>query len=498
MRILGKLEKSMDCWFLIIISVVFFFLRFPSLFEPNWYGDEGIYQTLGIGMNAGRLLYRDIFDNKPPLLYFLYSLVSSDQFMIRLVSLIVGLLSVFAFFYLARKLFAESDRAQKASYISTIIFAVLFALPLVEGNIANAENFMLLPNILAGFLVLKSIEGTAQKSRIKLQILAGLVIGISFLIKVVAVFDFAAFFGFLFFANYPGKLFEILKPANIIKEIKNLLPITLAFVAPIALVAIYFILRQSFPDFIRAILFSNIGYVGYGNKLIIPQGFLILKLLLLASFSLFIFSKRKTFGNNFSLVSLWLAFSLFDAYFSQRPYTHYVLVLLPAVSLMIGFFFSNKNYSRIAGIIAIVSAAAVILSFSFYRKTIFYYQNFVSFVSGQESVHDYQNFFDSNTPRDYALADYITLNTSPKDNIFIWGNNAQVYKLTDKLPPGKYTAAYHITSYKDGFTNTQAGLKSNDPKLVIVMPNVSDYPFSLTHYYLKINMNGVQIYERLY
>ena len=74
MKILGKLEGNLSCWFLIIISVVFFFLRFPSLFEPNWYGDEGVYQTLGIGMNAGRLLYKGIFDNKPPLLYFLYSL----------------------------------------------------------------------------------------------------------------------------------------------------------------------------------------------------------------------------------------------------------------------------------------------------------------------------------------------------------------------------------------------------------------------------------------
>ena len=52
MKILAKLEKSLDCWFLIIISVVFFFLRFPSLFEPNWYGDEGIYQALGLAMNS--------------------------------------------------------------------------------------------------------------------------------------------------------------------------------------------------------------------------------------------------------------------------------------------------------------------------------------------------------------------------------------------------------------------------------------------------------------
>ena len=105
MKILAKLEKSIGCWFLIAISVVFFILRFPSLFEPNWYGDEGIYQTLGIAMNAEKLLYRDAFDNKPPLLYFLYSLVSSDQFAIRFLSLIAGILAIAAFYFLAKKPF---------------------------------------------------------------------------------------------------------------------------------------------------------------------------------------------------------------------------------------------------------------------------------------------------------------------------------------------------------------------------------------------------------
>jgi len=64
-------------------------------------------------------------------------------------------------------------------------------------------------------------------------------------------------------------------------------------------------------------------------------------------------------------VSLWLAFSLFDAYFSQRPYTHYVLILLPALCLMFGLFMLNKNFSKLAGILTIVSFIAILLSFSF-------------------------------------------------------------------------------------------------------------------------------------
>jgi len=494
MKILARLEKSLDCWFLIIISVVFFLLRFPSLFEPNWYGDEGIYQTLGLGMNAGRLLYKGIFDNKPPLLYFLYSVVSSDEFLIRAISLIFGILAVFTFFYLSKKLFKN----EKSSYISTAIFAILFGLPLIEGNIANAENFMLFPNLLAGLLVFKSLEIENKSLKYKTLFIAGIVVGISFLFKIVALFDFAAFFGFLFFTNFTKRFSDIFKPENIISEIKNLLPITLGFLTPILLITLIFVFEGGFSDFLKATFFSNIGYVSYGNKFIIPQGFLILKLILLLGFSSFVFYKRKVFDNPFTFVSLWLAFSLFSAYFSQRPYTHYVLVLLPAFCLMIGLFVTNTKFSRISGVIVLSSFIAVLLSFGFYFQTILYYQNFISFMVGAKSVSSYQNFFDRNTPRDYEIAGYINSNIGKNDNLFVWGNNAQLYQLTNKLPPGKYAAAYHITSYKDGISNTEDGLNTSKPKLIIIMPNVPPYPFSLSNYYQKIDINGVQIYERFY
>jgi hypothetical protein len=494
MKILAKLEKSFDCWFLIIISVVFFFLRFPSLFEPNWYGDEGIYQTLGLAMNAGRLLYKGIFDNKPPLLYFLYSLVSSDEFLIRLISLVFGLLAIITFFYLSKKLFKN----EKASYVSTSIFAVLFGLPLIEGNIANAENFMLFPNLLAGFLVFKSQEQESISKKNKILFLAGVIIGVSFLFKIVALFDFAAFLGFIFFVNFTKRFLDIFKLKNLTAEVKNLIPIIFGFLTPIIFITLIFILNGAFSDLLKATFFSNIGYVSYGNKLIIPQGFLILKLVLLFAFCLFIFYKRKSFGLPFTFVSLWLAFALFSAYFSQRPYTHYVLVLIPSFCLMIGIFIANKHSSRISGVLILSSFIAILLSFNFYVQTIFYYQNFTSFILGAKSVTSYQSFFDRNTPRDYRIAGYINSNIGKEDNLFIWGNNAQIYDLTNKLPPGKYAVAYHITSYKDGLLNTKEGLDKSKPKFIIVMPNVPTFPFSLSNYYQKINISGVEIYERFY
>ena len=493
MRLLKNLEKSFSCWFLIVISFLFFLLRFPSLFEPDWYGDEGIYQVLGLGINAGRLLYRDIFDNKPPLLYLLYSFVNSDLFAIRLLSLIFGCFALWGFYVLSKKILST----QKSVFISTGFFAILFGLPLIEGNIANAENFMLFPNIVAGILILKALEKNNLNHKLILIASSGFILGVSFLLKIVAVFDFAAFFTFLVFSDFPQKITEIFNKKYVFNELRKLSVFTTSFLFPIILTTLFFVLNGSLSYFLKAVLFSNISYVGYGNTLIIPQGFLILKLVLLLIFLLYFLRKRNLFEKGFIFVSIWFAFSLFNTFFSQRPYTHYVLVLLPSFCLMIGLFAQNNKSAKLAGVLTLSALIVVMLNFKFYTKTIFYYQNFIAFTIGAKSITDYQIFFDGSTPKNYEIADYILLHSKPNSNTFIWGNNAQVYSLIKKLPPARYTVAYHITSYADGLENTKEGLNKKQPQFIVIMPNVPSYPFSLTSYNLKISLDGVDIYEKL-
>jgi len=493
MKFLARAEKNRNFWFLLIASFIFFLLRFPSLFEAYWYGDEGIYQVLGLAIKAGRLLYRDIWDNKPPLLYMLYSLFSSDQFTMRLVSLVFGVLSLIVFFALSRKLFEEKE-GNKIAIFSTVIFGLLFALPIVEGNIANSENFMLLPIILSGFLIFTAKEKMAKN----ILILSGFLLGVAFLFKIVGIFDFAAFFSFLFILNLPKKISNF---KNIVyAQIYFLLPFVLGFLLPIAASSLFFLFHgfSVFKYFLQATFVQNVGYVGYGNKFIIPQGLLISKLLLLSLFLLFILAKRNIFSKTTLFVLTWFAFSLFNAFFSGRPYTHYVLVLIPSFSLLIGLLFWDKKYRFPLILIFIVSFYLILKNFSFYGKTFFYYQNFFSFITGRETVAQYRGFFDKKTPVDYELAQFIKTKTKKDDNIFIWGNNAQVYALSGKLPPGRYAVAYHITGYKDGIENTKEAFLKQEPKLVIIMPDQSQIPFSLYNYGKVVKIDNVLIYERIF
>jgi hypothetical protein len=489
MKTLGKLEKSSGTWFLIFTCFFFFVLRLPSLFEPYWYGDEGIYQALGLKINSGGLLYRDAFDNKPPLLYVFYSFFNSDQFMVRLGSLAFGIFAVIVFYFLAKKLLKK----KLAVFFSTGFFAFMFAIPLLEGNIANAENLMLFPLILAGLL----IYSNAEKTKNKLFFFAGLLTGIAFLFKIVAIFDFAAFFLFLLFSDFTFN-FSKLKSKKYVFELLNKTGIfALSFIVPISITALYFYIAGAFPLFLKASFLNNVGYVGYGNKFIIPQGLLILKLVILSLFSLFIFIKRKNLGANGVFIFLWIGFSLFNAFFSQRPYTHYVLVFLPSFSLLLGFFLSDKRWQKFSLIFILILTYLIFKNFHLYDKVIPYYKNFLSFANGEKSLKDYQGYFDGRTPIDYQVVQYL-LPRIGSENIFIWGNNAQLYKMLNKLPPGRYTVAYHITGYKDGIENTTKGLQKTNPKYIIAMPNVKPYPFSLENYRQNIILSDVIIYERIF
>jgi hypothetical protein len=483
MKLLSKLEKSFSFWFLIFSSIIFFLLRLPSLFEPYWYGDEGVYQAVGMLVRNGAPLYSGAWDNKPPLLYVLYAIFNSDQFVLRSVSLIFGLMSVWLFYFIARRLF---DDNKYAVISSTLIYIFAFSTRLIEGNIANAENFMLLPILAAAYIIIS--EKVIKKSRHFIShFLAGLILSLAFLTKIVAVFDFAAF-----------TFFILIKPEKDLREkvVNQAVPFVLGFSIPVLATMAYFFLTHNFKDFMDAFLFSNVGYVGYGNKLIIPQGLLYFKSALLLSLLGFLFWKKEKINLGVIFVAIWFAFSLFDSFFSQRPYTHYLIMLLPSFCLMVGSVIANKKERFY--LLALLIAGIILInhSFNLNGKLVPYYKNFISFWAGKKDVNSYQSFFDGNTPRDYEIANYIKTVSKPEDKIFVWGNNAQIYKLADKTPIVRYTVAYHITGFPKGLSDMTYAISAKKPKYIVIMPNVPNFPLPLSNYNEKIDIHGTRIYEK--
>ncbi|KKS79061.1 MAG: hypothetical protein UV54_C0043G0007 [Candidatus Beckwithbacteria bacterium GW2011_GWA2_43_10] len=162
---------------LVLILLLVVILRIPSLFEPYWYGDEGIYLVLGQALKKGLVFYRDIHDNKPPLLYLLAA-AAGNVFYFRLILMVWFATATAVFFKLMQVILPLEKTAWYGATLTMIILTTIF-----EGNIANAEIFIVLPVVLAMLMIVKKTQHWFG---------VGLLFSVGFLFKVPAAFDFAA------------------------------------------------------------------------------------------------------------------------------------------------------------------------------------------------------------------------------------------------------------------------------------------------------------------
>lgn len=483
-----EIKKQKEIWILLIFVSLFIVLRIPSLAEPYWYGDEGIYQVIGKALNSGRLLYQDIWDNKPPNLYLIYALFNGDQFLVRGFSLLVGVLSVITFFILGKIFF----RKNISVYISTLLYVFLFGSPLIEGNIANAENFMHLPIILSAILVLKY----KKTSNLKYIFLSGLLLSFAFMTKIVAVFEFSAFIVFLFaLDNKENIKFRIKNLFSIKRIYDKAIFITGFSVLPI-LFSIVFLLLGAFPDFLSGVLSENIDYVGEGNNFIFPMSILFLKVIMLSLTVLFILKISKKVSQINLLIFLWLVFSLFSTFFSQRPYFHYILMSALPFAYFIGSIIESEKYRIIKLVCALIIMLTVYLNFGIYKKTLDYYANYIEFMFMNKKIEDYYAFFDPNTPRDYELARFIRMYSNENESVFLWSDSGQIYALSEVLPPGKYIVAYHIIYYNDALEYMVNQVSEIEPRYIIKTKESPEFRSFLPFYTLKYRIVGSDIYER--
>src|ERR1019366_4003088 len=63
-------------WRTVVLAVfaLGFLLRLPTFLRPLLSDDEAIYATTADAMARGDLLYRDVVDHKPPLIYHVYQM----------------------------------------------------------------------------------------------------------------------------------------------------------------------------------------------------------------------------------------------------------------------------------------------------------------------------------------------------------------------------------------------------------------------------------------
>jgi len=443
--------------FILLISLFFIFLRLPSLFEPNWYGDEGIYLVLGQAIRKGQILYSQIHDNKPPTLYYLAA-ISQSVFGFRLLLSLWMIPTIYIFHLLSKK-----------NLLATIIFMVITSIPLIEGNIANAEIFMLLPTILGIYLFLHSTSGYRF-------LITGFLLGLAFTIKVPVAVEFAFIF-----------LYSLLFiPAS---RWLNLFKLSLGFILPITLYYIYFYFQGATDEFLFAALFQNFGYLsswasGSHSGSATNSGLISRGIILLVSWAtLYLYFKKTSKPNLHNIFLLgWFFSCLFGSLLSTRPYPHYLIQLLPSLVLI----FSNfKNLKIIFSTIIILFFIIIHYKFYFY-PVLSYYQNF--YLNANQL-----RFFGNDIVDTQKISDYLRTHSTGLDRIFVWGDQPFIYLLSDRLPIGRFTVSYHIADFNQ-YDYISDQLKIHLPKFIVYY-QMPSRPFAkldvfLNKYYLPVYQSG--------
>lgn len=438
-------------------------MRLPSLFEPSRYADEDIYLTIGQAMRRGLLLYRDIYDNKTPLIYVV-AMLAGNVMWFRFILMIWNLINVALIWGIAKKLLSS----KWGVIMATVLFAVFTTLPLLEGEIANGEVFMIMPVVAAVYLVL-SKTGHLVENKIN-YLWAGLLWSVAFLFKSPPLIEL---FGLFFFMT----VYSASSWRDLVARImdRRLWLLAFGFLVPILASVIYFFANGIGGLYLQSALLQNFNYLSSwggvqtssGSSLL--SGGLATRALVMLAVIALIWVFRKKLGNNFGLIAIWTITAIFGAFLSGRPYPHYLIEVVGPMALLVGYgLFQTSIYTALFGaLIALLLAFGVVKYQLWYYKSLPYYQNFVNYVLGKKNKEQSYNFWGNNVTHVYEAAALIDQITSPNERIFVWGTEPALYVISHRAPAVKYVVSYHILEFS-AQGEVGKSLAGARPKVIVV------------------------------
>jgi len=453
----------------IILLLIVVLLRLPSLFEPYWYGDETIYLAIGQAIRHGQVLYQGITDypNKPPLIYLLAA-VTQTVFNFRLLLLFWTLATTIVFYEFSQLL----TKNRLISIAASLVFIFFTSTPIIEGNIANAEIFFILPTLLsAGLLYLASHK---PKTSRYLFFLSGCLLGISFLFKIHVLLDIAAL-GWYFFILSRLKTISI-KSLRLLIISPDLWLFIAGLAAPVIIAIAWLSLSGVSPLSLLQNATGSSSYVGVWTQkdwllMTLGMGDLRARFVLVALIMAVVFFFRRRFHPQLLLFTTWTLLALFAALLSARPYPHYLIQLVPPAILGLAVFASTSKavLSKISFGLVIALIFAAYLRFGFHTWSVSsYYTNFYQYITGHINRDEFYARFDNRMPRNYQLATYLRTVTNPPDHIYIWGTEADVYILSHRLQEGNLVVSFHVADLND-YHHTAEIIKQNHTPIIVVM-----------------------------
>lgn len=335
--VLDKKYQTILFFFLYIFFFFFFCSELSPLYEFNSWTDVNVYFTIGKGLMDGSVVYKDLFDHKGPLIFFIYGfgylISNSDFFGVFLIEVCIYTICIY-YVYLIIKLFASSTLALSVS----LIFPVFYLFYSYKGG--SAEDFILVAEVISLYYFIGYFYKRSINYLSKHMFVHGVMIGCVFFIKLNLIFFWFFPLLFIFIVLGYNKLYT-----SLWRNLSYLLLGILCIAFPIFL---YFVINNALGSFWEAYIDFNLLYNSQlsGNfitRLRSNLGDLKLRdfLFLLVCFWGFLdFIFRKLFEKRVGLLSLFLSFivQLFFVLSGAFFFPYYLLstlvfVILALVSL---------------------------------------------------------------------------------------------------------------------------------------------------------------------
>lgn len=424
--------------FIIVFLISLIYLDSSPLY-PNMFPDtdSAVFQVMGKGMIENKILYKDLFDHKGPVIYIInaIALLISDKYGLFIIEVIIAYLGTIFIYKTARIMLNKYF-----SMIMSIIYVFISFKYFYGGNFT--EEYAITFISIAMYYIIKIIH---SKENNKLSwIMIGTTFAITFLIKPTYCSIWAVFGVVQLICSIKDK-----KIKELIKAIGYMLFGILIIAIPII---IYLVVNGAIDSFIDAYFLMNIKYSkstifqkikGLLQLFFVYKYDMYLVIMIISNFIMLISKKinkrTKVFATLFFIISTILTG------WSPTAYVHYLIQLVPCFTLeiIIATYIVNKtikekdlmNYKIIKELpLKFISIIITICIMTLISIELVSFSNFMKNRNlYYEKIRNFSN--------------EIKENIKVEDKILVLGNKSYYYLLFDKIPDCKYFFQFPIIHY---------------------------------------------------
>ncbi|MBN1567827.1 MAG: glycosyltransferase family 39 protein [Acidobacteria bacterium] len=451
------IAQHMRIYILLAVMAALIFLFLMPLFEAPFERDQGTYATIARGWMNGAVPYRDLWDNKGPLLFLWYiasfTCLGENIVAPRIAAALAAGCSMIFVWAAARRLFGRRN-----AIIAAILFALSFANLYLQVS-ANAEVFMLLP-LTAGFWAF--VMGTKSNKGTWFA-LAGVLISFAVFTRQSAIWTFVGFGIWL-------AAICLRQPEERKHQFWAIVCLTAGGILGALPFILYFVKQGSLYDLWFAMFGFNIGWAAFQSfwlKLVPPLfvepgplfgGLIFWILAAVGCRELW----KKNNRDAWLVISL-LAVSEAAAQTMGIGSAHYSIQLLPGAAIaaalglprMMEWWKSGGSWLR-AGFASAAAISVVAILFAYAKP------------SAEE------RFIVQYTFRDYAddaigapaIAEAVALRSAPGEFVYEWGRSSQIYFLANRQPGSNwfYNRPYEVD--KSMIAEVMTDLQKRKPAVI--------------------------------